>query len=162
MRRYLPLLLLSSCTIQQQNGGELRLDAPPLLVGQQWKITQQAKLKNGDRICTVSAGEMDVTQRNQGGKRTQEVALSGSFGVGYNYKIQVGSHYYETLDKRFDARESQAIIADLQTNAIAYSELREIPNAVSGGRWRVLSNKIPLAGFPAPYKACTQFLGQKR
>ena len=57
MRRIATLILLplTACTIQQQNGGDLRLDPPPLIAGNQWQVTKEVTLKNGDRICTVSA-----------------------------------------------------------------------------------------------------------
>jgi len=162
-RNYLILFALSvsACTIQQENGNDLRLQAPPLLAGKHWQTTQQFVTQNGERVCTTSAGEMDVTQRAQGKTVTLQVATSSSLNPGDRYRIIYDNDVHETLngESTFNPRDSQAIVADLMKGRFVYTEIQERVTELWGGReFERLGNKINLSDFKEQFKACKKFV----
>jgi len=154
------LLLGTACSVQQQNGNDIRLEQPFLLSNQNWKITQQAALPEGDRVCTVSYGEMDVTQRSHNHVVIQQVGTSNSLNPGDSYKILAGEHNYESLESWFDPRQSKAIIKDLMASDTIYTEARvgttELGHA--GPVLRSVDNEIFMKGFASQYKQCSRFV----
>jgi hypothetical protein len=157
----LSLLGLAACTMSQENGNDLRFTSPPLLSGNSWVITQKEKT-GGDGVCTVSAGEMQVTQRKAGKGASQQVAISTSLSPGDSYRVIIGPQLYEAYDGRFDAADSGKIIHGLLTADMVYTELHKRVVSWRAPEWRNFNNSISLAGFAAPYKACTAFIHSRK
>jgi len=151
--------IAAGCTIQQQNGNDLRVKSPPLLAGNHWQITQQSVTQDGDRVCTVSAGEMDVTQHLRGKTITPQVALSYPLNPGDRYRIIMGDHVYETPEGQgwFSAAESQTIIQDFWTADVVYTEVQQRV-IQPGSEYQRAGNKINLSGLGEQFKACERFV----
>jgi hypothetical protein len=154
------LLLSTSCTLQQQNGNDIRLEQPFLLSDQQWKMTQQLASANDDRVCTISYGELYVALRSQHHTVVQQVGTSNKLDPGERYKILMGEHNYESVQDWFDPNQSQAIINDLMANDVAYTETRRITTVTNhaGPIWRSIDNKIATEDFRHQYIACEHFV----
>jgi hypothetical protein len=155
------LLLLSACA-QQGNGNDIRLQSPGLFSPQPWGVKEQSKAADGTRICTVSAGEVEVTQKSQGKTMANQVATTFPLVPGESYEILVNGHMYETYDNWFRPNDSQAIISDFMQDSVLYTEWHTLtmhrfhPSILSS-----MNNKIGLEGFAEQYKACTQFVKKK-
>src|SRR3954471_9297737 len=93
-------LSLAACTVTQEDG-DLRTEPPPLLRQPVWRVTQQVTTPGGERICTVSAGGIDVTQRGNGRAVTEQVASSQRTNPGDWYRLIIGPYVYETPDGIF-------------------------------------------------------------
>jgi len=156
----LSFLGLAACTLQQENGNDLRLTPPPILGGQSWVITQQEKIGD-DRVCTVASGEMQVTQRKSGHAILHQVAVAYSLNPGDSYRVIIGPQFYEAYDGHFDATDSNKIIQGLLTAGTVYTEVHTRVVSWRAPEWRNFTNKIPLAGFAVPYKDCTAFLRKR-
>ncbi len=153
----LAMLALAACTVQQENGNDLRMNLPPIFGGQQWEVTQRDELPGG-RVCTLSAGEMDVTLRSQGHSIVQQVGTSTPLNPGDRYHVQVAARWCETPDGRFGFAESGAIVQDLMKADVAYTEVIKQIADDRGSDIKRLGNKIPLQGFGAQYRACQRFI----
>ncbi|MDE3015702.1 MAG: hypothetical protein KGI29_02110 [Pseudomonadota bacterium] len=153
-------LLLAGCHIEQQ-GREFHVSPPPAFIHQTWGISQQETSPGGTRVCTVSAGEIDVTQRGARRGSTARVSMDRGLAPGESYKILFGDTIYETLTGRFSAADSAAIIERLKRAKMVYTELTVNFIGFAGGQWRHVQNEIPLAGFPARYRACERFMTKK-
>ena len=152
------LFLNMACAVQQQNGnGDIRLEPPHVLSDQQWKITQQLTTTNGDHVCTVSFGEMDITQRSHDHAVVQQVGTSNMLNPGDSYKVLVGEHNYESQQAWFDPMQSQAVIKDLMASHIAYTETRKI-TVGAGSTLRSIDNTIPMDDFAHQYQVCESFV----
>jgi hypothetical protein len=161
MRHIIPLALtaltLAACTMQAENGGDVRV-TPSAIFGQAWTVTQQLHLNDGNKICTVSFGEVDVTQRSFGKNILVQVGKSGTMDPGYTYKILTGGNFYQTADVLFGETDSKAIIHDFMQGGTAYTELAA--NYVEAHRvtWHPISNKINLGNFASMYQGCTAYV----
>lgn len=161
--KYLILLIFftSACTWQQQNGNELHVQGAPLLAGNHWQTTEQFVARNGERVCTVSAGEMNVTQRAHGKTVMPQVGVSTPINPGDYYRVIYMDDVHETSNggNTFGPVDSKAIIADLMNGGIVYTEIqqREI-HILGGGEFERLGNKINLEGFAAKYQECKKFV----
>jgi hypothetical protein len=153
-----PLVFLSTaCAVQQQNGNDIRLEQPFVLSEQHWQITQQVTTANDDHICTVSSGELGVTQRSHDNAIVQQVGTSDTLTPGESYKVIVGEHSYESAQGWFDSVQSQAIIKDMMATAVTYTEAHKL-NGGDGPLFRNIDNKIPMADFAHQYQACEHFV----
>ncbi|MDE3059679.1 MAG: hypothetical protein KGJ06_01550 [Pseudomonadota bacterium] len=152
-------LPLAACTVEQRNGQEVQL-APPLVAGNVWETTRQVTLPDG-RVCTVSAGEMNVTQRSRNGTIMRQVATSYSLNPGDRYRVIIDGDVHETQEGWFNTSESEQIIHNLMTHDTVYTELQERVIDDSN-EWKRANNKIRLDGFATQYKACERFVSSGR
>jgi hypothetical protein len=150
--------LLAACTFEQQNG-DLRATPAGIFADQSWAVTQQSEIPGG-RLCTISAGEIDVVQQVQRGRGEVQVAVSRPLDPGSRYTIIVGSKRYETAGDYFSRTQSDAIVRDFASGKTAYSEWREFGDG-NGRSWHWNTNKIPLGGFAPQYQACRKFTGDR-
>src|SRR5579872_4752128 len=91
----LPAILLSACTIQQQNGNQWNLEPPPLLVGNQWHVSRQENVPR-ERVCVVSSGEMYIAQHAKGNSIVMQIGVYTPLGAGDFYRVIVGGDVHET------------------------------------------------------------------
>jgi hypothetical protein len=154
------LMLLAACTFEQQNG-DLRAKPAGMFADQSWDVTERSVTQDNDRICTVSAGELDVTQHLREARVTVQVAVSRPLDPGSRYSIIIGNQRYETPDDYFSPLQSQAIIRDFKRGETAYTEWREF-GAANGRSWHWNTNKVPLEGFAPKFDSCTRFLNPRR
>jgi hypothetical protein len=156
--KYIVLILMSftACTVEKQEG-DLRVTPAPLFAHQEWRTVQQYTAPDGDRICTVNAGEINVTQRMQAGRLQAQVETTNLMQPGKYYSIMVNNHLYQTSQNYFDSKRSHRIVNDMKVADTAYTELRAVAHD-NGEPWRWGSNNIPLAGFKEKYDTCTQYV----
>jgi len=152
------LFLGTACSVQQQNGSDIHLEQPFLLSNQRWEITQKLVTPAGDRICSVSSGEMNVTQHSHNHTIVHQVGTSNPLNPGDHYKILIGPHNYETPEDSFDASQSRAIANDMLASTVVYTETRVLTLESRGPVWRSIDNKIPIANFPSQYQICKTFV----
>jgi hypothetical protein len=152
----------SACTIQQNDGKTEAVFSPLVAASQPWHVSQQFLDGNGDRICTISAGEVDVTQRKNAGGIALQVATSRHLIPGYRYKILLAGHSYETVEDWFLPDESRKIIDAMLQSDKLYTEFRERGTRGQGSAIKVTSNVISLKGFNLLYKNCTDYINSKR
>jgi hypothetical protein len=150
-------LLVSACTIEQQNG-DLRATPAPLFGGQDWQTTQQYQSNAGSRVCTVSSGEIDVTLRREGSRQIAQVAPNFKMDPGTQYKIRARAHGYETRDMWFDGATSRKIIADMRQVDTIYTEKYEAKGPSFTRGFLRTDNKISMAGFANQLDGCERFL----
>ncbi len=153
---------LGACTIQQREGKTESVFSPLVAASQPWHVSQQFLDGNGDRICTVSAGEVDVTQRKSADGITLQVATSRHLIPGYRYKILLNGHYYETVEDWFQPGESAKIIDDMLISDTLYTEFRERGTRGQSRAIKTTNNVISLKGFNLLYKNCTDYIKSKR
>lgn len=151
--------LLTACSFQQQ-GGDLRAIPGPLFSDPPWRISQQFTSPEGERVCTVSKSEMDVTQALVGPMLQQQVGTSTSLSPGDSYKVLIGANNYETRTPYFSPADSRAILDRMQNAPYIYTELTRLTlvgrhERLQPKRW---TNKIHMAGFREAYEACSQFI----
>jgi hypothetical protein len=152
------VISLAGCTVQQQSGGDIRLNPPTVFTGQAWSITRQAALDDGSRVCTIAIGQVDVTQRSRGGRVSQQVAYTQSLDPGAHFKILVGSHVYDTVEGWFSPADSLSIINDFSHAPKAYSEVRALELERRHTTYRNFDNSFDTQGFTPLYMACEQFV----
>jgi hypothetical protein len=154
------LFLASACTIQQQNGNELHFQGSPLLVGNQWETKQKFAMNSGDRICTVSAGEMNVGQRARGSTINYEISTSTPISPGDHYRVIYNNDVHETSNGSavFNATESKAIVADLMKGGIIYTEIQQMQVYPAGREFERIGNKISLDDFAGKFQECKRFV----
>jgi len=152
---FLLLTAVSACTITQQNGQDLRVEGPALISGQPWHVTQQYLAKDGDPVCTVSAGEMEVTQRSVNHTVVQQVATRNVLNPGQMYRLRLYGHIYETRTGWFSTADSEAIIQDMMNSNVVYTERQNQFLAVGEPR---LSNSINTDDFAQQYALCKKFM----
>lgn len=148
-------LFLAACSVEQQNGNDIRLEQPFVLSDQSWHVSEQARAP--EAFCTVSAGELSVTQRLRGHAIVTQVGTNNKLSPGDSYKVLAGGHNYESAQQWFSPQESRAIVSDLMANAVIYTETRRITLG-AGPYYRSIDNKIPMDGFAKQYRGCEAFL----
>ena len=156
---WLPVVL-TGCSITQQNG-DLRAEPPPVLREQPWSITQQVASPGGDRVCTVSAGEVQITQRYSNHQVMQQVATSADIDPGDYYRITIGPQTFETQNSVFAPSDSPKIIAAMLQGQqkMIYTE-RQVPSFARKHRAEIdhFNNSLSLDGFAILYQQCTQYV----
>lgn len=149
------VLLLAGCEMQN---GIAHFNPPPILADQSWRVTGEGVLPSGSRMCTVGAGEMLVTQWMHGRSIASQVTLNRPLSPGEHYRIIFGNHIYETLTGKFRAADSNAIVAQLKTSPVAYTEVDVLRIYFAGSRLNRLQNIIPRDDFVARYRQCTRYV----
>ncbi len=104
---YAPLLLIAACTAQPKNG-EMNIKPAPIFTHPKWEVTQRAKSTSGERICTLSASEVDVTLHSYDHQVIEQVAQTRGGDKSSYYTINVAGHRYETKQDIFDEADSKA------------------------------------------------------
>jgi hypothetical protein len=153
---------ISACTIQQTEGKTETVFSPLVMASQPWHISQQFQDGNGDRVCTVSAGEVDVTQRKNAQGVALQVATSKHLIPGHRYKILLAGNYYETIEDWFRPEDSTRIIDDMLRSDKLYTEHRERGTRGQSRAIKTTNNVISLKGFNLLYKNCTDYISAKR
>ncbi len=152
------LCAIAGCDNVVQRGGVPVQFAQPFVLGDRSWNTGEAVVK-GKPTCEVRAGELGVAQQLDNGRVVEQVVISVKLSPGDSYKVLVGPHSYETKDSWFNDRDSRAIIRDMKTASIVYTEQRELTLGVNN-RYREIPNKIPLDGFAAQFDACTRSISK--
>lgn len=149
------VLLLAGCEMQN---GIAHFKPPPILADQSWQVTGEGRLPSGSRICTVGAGGMLVAQWMHGDTVASQVTLDRRLAPGERYKIIFGDHVYETVTGKFRAADSAAIITQLKTSPVTYTELDVLRTRFAGSHVDRMQNIIPRDDFITAYRRCTRFV----
>lgn len=159
MRRFgfylIAVLSLAGCEMQH---GIAHFKPPPILADQSWQVVGKNTLPSGGRICTVSPGEIEVTQWKHGRDIAAQVTYYRPLAPGERYKILFGDHVYETLTGKFKAADSQAIIRQLKSNPTVYTEQVTPSTRFGGWQYERMQNIIPQDDFVARYRECTRYV----
>jgi hypothetical protein len=146
--------------VQQDNGHVVRLEQPFILSDQSWQISQQFTTLQGEHVCAISAGDLEVVQRSGEHGIVRQVGSFNRLAPGDYYKILVDGRVYETPQGWFDPAQSETIIRKLMESRFIYTETRKMALGFRSS-YRNIDNKIPMDGFASYYQSCERFVTSK-